>query len=380
VLGGALLIVGVLFLSRPQPERVRPAATLPYVEVIEVAPQSFDLTVVAHGTVEPRTESDLVAEVRGRVLEVAPGLEAGGYFEAGEALLRLDDREYAIAVDRSRAAVKLAQSETRLANAEAGRRRELVARGVASDSDLEQFENRALVASATLDQARANLAQAELDLERTVVRAPFTGRVRKRAVDLGQFVSPGSLLAQVYAVDYAEVRLPIRTSELAYLEFPAEAADDSAGAPVVLQASLGGQDQRWPAHLVRTEGEIDLQTRMMHAVARIDDPLGRSDSRVPLPAGLFVRAEISGRKLENVFVLPTAALRDDGSMLLVADGRVHFRNVSVLRRTSDELVIDQGLAAGDVVIVSPMRAATDGMQVRTTLEAQGTEPTTGAPE
>lgn len=369
VLGGALLVVAALFVTKPEPTRVRPEPTIPYVDVVSVVPQSFDLTVVAHGTVEPRTESDLVAEVRGRVVEVAPALEAGGSFEAGEALLRLDAREYRISVDRHRAAVKLAQSESRLAQSEARRRRELVAQGVVSASDLEQFENRALVAGATLDQARANLAQAQLDLERTVVTAPFAGRVRARSVDLGQFVSPGSLLARVYAVDYSEVRLPIRTSELAYLTFPSgKEAEDAAGARVVLSASLGGQERTWPARLVRTEGEIDLRTRMMHAVARVDDPLNPSDGRVPLPSGLFVRAEISGRRLENVFVLPNAALRDGDRVHVVKEDRLHFTDVSVLRRGREEVVIDRGLAPGDTVIVSPIRAAVDGMRVRSNRE------------
>ncbi len=375
VLGGASLVIAVLFATSPEPVRVRPPVSIPYVQVIGVAPQSLELTVIAHGTVEPRTESDLVAEVRGRVLEVAPALEAGGFFAAGEALLRLDGREYSIAVDRNRAAVKLADSESRLAASEARRRRELLARGVASDADLEQFENRALVASATLDQARANLAQAELDLERTVVRAPFAGRVRERAVDLGQFVSPGSLLARIYAVDYSEVRLPIRTSELGYLEIPtSNAGSDATGAKVVLQASLGGQQQSWPARLVRTEGEIDLRTRMMHAVARVDDPQSADGERVALPAGLFVRAEIAGRKLEDIFLLPTAAIRDDDRVYVVEENRLRFQQVSILRRGTDEVVIDGGLAAGDVVIVSPMRAATEGMRVRSERESVRSEP------
>lgn len=365
VLAAAFLIITLLFVTGPEPKRTQPVAPVPYVQVTEVEPQRFQLTVVAHGTVEPRTESDLVAEVRGRVVEVAPALEAGGFFEAGETLLRLDGRDYRIAVERNRASVQLAESEDRLAKAEAQRRRQLVERGVASDADLEQFENRALVAAATLAQARANLSQAVLDLERTAVSAPFAGRVRARSVDLGQFVSPGSLLAQIYAVDYSEIRLPIRTDELAFLTLPSPASgSDEPGANVSLQASLGGQQLEWMAELVRTEGAIDPRTRMMNVVARIDDPHGREADRVPLPAGLFVRAEIQGRQLDDVYVLPTAALRDGDSLYLLLEDRLVFRNVDVLRRGRDEVVIDGGLEPGDLVIVTPMRAATDGMRVR----------------
>ena len=364
MLAGSSLLIAGLFASAPEPERIRWEAPIPSVQGVTVEAQPFLLTVVAHGTVEPRTESDLVAEVRGRVIRVAPALEAGGFFEAGDELLRLDGREYQISLERSRAAVKLAQSENELAAAEVRRRRLLVERGVASDANLEQFESRALVAVATLDQARANLAQAELDLERTVVRAPFDGRVRERSVDLGQFVSPGSLLARVYGVDHAEVRLPIRTDELSFLEIPLGYAAEEDGATVTLHASLGGQDLEWPARLVRTEGEIDLRTRMMNVIARVDDPHGRTtEGRVPLPAGLFVRAEIEGRLLDGVFVLPTPARRDGDQMYVVEDDRLVFRDVEIVRRGRDAIIVSGGLADGDVVVVSPLHAATNGMSV-----------------
>ena len=376
VLVGAFLVVTLLFVSRPEPRRTHPLPPVPFVEVVEAMPRSLRLSVVAHGTVEPRTESDLVAEVRGRVTHVAPALEAGGTFEAGDELLRLDGREYRIAVDRNRAAVKLARSESRLAAAEAERRRNLVARGVASDADLEQFENRAAVAAASLDQARANLAQASLDLERTVLRAPFAGRVRERSVDLGQFVSPGSLLARIYAVDYAEVRLPIRTEELAYLDLP-EAGE--SGAPITLAASLGGRAFEWPAELVRTEGEIDPRTRMINVVARVDDPHDPPQGVPPLPAGLFVRAEIQGRRIDDVYVVPPSALRDADQVYLIEEGRLAFRDVEVIRRGTDQVIVGKGLAPGEAVIVTPMRAATNGMNVRARTPAT-TDGSAPAPE
>lgn len=379
VLAVAFLVIALLFATGPEPERVRPAPPVPYVKAVKVAPEAFQLTVVAHGTALPRTESDLVAEVRGRIIEVAPALEAGGFFESGEELLRLDGREYRIGVDRNRAAVKLAESENRLAESDARRRRLLLERGVASDADLEQFENRALVSAATLDQARANLAQAQLDLERTIVRAPFAGRVRARSVDLGQFVSPGSLLARIYAIDYSEVRLPIRTDELSFLDIPAGAAatgksDSETPTTIELRASLGGRDLVWPARLVRTEGEIDLHTRMMNVVARVDDPHGRSGDRVPLPAGLFVRAEIEGRKLDPVYVLPTAALREGNRVYVIEQDRLVFRDVSIVRRGRDEVIVDAGLEPGDRVIVSPIRTAIDGMRVRAKTENETGDP------
>ena len=364
ILVACVVVIGVLRLTAPKPERMPRVSQAPLVEVARYAPQTLRLTVVAHGTVAPRTESDLVAEVRGRIVGVAPALEAGGFFAAGDELLRLDGREHRIAVDRAAAALKLAESESRLADAELRRRRTLVERGVTSDADLDQFRNRAAVAAATLDQARANLAQARLDLERTILRAPFDGRVRERVVDLGQFVSPGTPVARIYAVDYAEVRLPVRTDELGFLELPAPGSE-APGAPVTLEAELGGRALTWPARLARTEGAIDLRTRMMNVVARVEDPHGRAGEQPPLPAGLFVRAEIQGRELEDIFVLPARALRDGNRIFVVdAEGRLRIRDVSLARRGRDEVLVTAGLAADDRVIISPLRTVTDGMAVR----------------
>ena len=361
--------IALLFATRPKPERRLAEVPAPFVRVAVVAPQSFQLSVVAHGNVAPRTESDLVAEVRGRIIWVSPALEVGRFFNEGDELLRLDGREHEIAMRRAGALVKLAESESRLAEAEVARRRLLSRSGASSASDLDQFESRALVASAGLDQARADYAQAALDLERTVVRAPYDGRVRARPVDLGQFVSSGTTLARVFAVDYAEVRLPIRTDELSFLEIPLGFEMDAGrgiDTPVVLTARLGGRELEWPARLVRTEGEIDLRSRMLHVVARVDDPYARNHASQPLPAGLFVRAEIMGRKLDDVYVLPTIALREQNRVFVVdAEQNLRFRPVDVLRRGSKETIVSGGLAAGDEVVISPIRAVTDGMRVQT---------------
>ncbi|MBW2270472.1 MAG: efflux RND transporter periplasmic adaptor subunit [Deltaproteobacteria bacterium] len=365
-LATAAAISFLLFATRPTAVRVEPEPLIPLVRVLEAQPQTLRVQIVAHGTVSPRTESDLVAEVHGRVTWVSPALVAGGFFAEGHELLRLDGREHRISVDRARAAVQLRRSEARLARADAERRGALAERGAASAADLEQFEAKALGASASLDEARALLAQAQLDLERTVLRAPFAGRVRERSVDVGQFVNLGAKLARIYAVDFAEVRLPLESDDLALLELPLGVGDVATGAPVRLTARLAGREQEWPARLVRTEGEIDERTRMLHVVARVDDPYARQGSdHLPLPAGLFVRGEIAGRELEGVYVLPSIALREgDRVYLLDAADKLLIRPVQLVRRERDQVIIAGGLEPADRVVVSPMRFAIEGMQLR----------------
>jgi multidrug efflux system membrane fusion protein len=361
-----------LLATKPVPVKIEPTQPTPLVRVLTAEPEDVRLTVVARGTVVPRTESDLVAEVRGRVIEASPQLVEGGFFSEGDVLLRLDDREYRIALDRTRATVSLRESEARLATAEAKRRRELATRGAASASDLDQFESRDRVAEAALQEARAMREQAELDLERTVVRAPFDGRVRERNVDVGQFVAPSAKLARIFAVDYAEVRLPVRTDELAHLAGTLDFGGNAGafeGAPVRLTARLGGRELSWAARIDRAEAAIDAQTRMLNLVARVDDPYGliegEGESGPPLPAGLFVTAEIEGRALEDVFSLPLMALRD-GNQVFVFDeeGRLRTRDVSVVRRDQERVVIDGGIEAGEQIVISPLRIYSEGMQLR----------------
>jgi multidrug efflux system membrane fusion protein len=392
VLALGVLILWLFVVTRPVPDTRDPVIPSPLVRVMTVQPENVQFKVASQGMVAPRTESNLVAEVRGRVLWISQNLVVGGFFTSGDELLRLDDREHRIARDRARAIEKIRESEARLATAEAARRRQLRTQGAASAADLEQFESRELVAQASLAEARASLAQVELDLERTVVLAPFDGRVRERNVDVGQFVSPGIKLGRVFAVDYAEVRLPVQTDELAFLDAEfvgldrrTESEEAEEGALVRLTGRLGGRELAWQARLVRAEAAIDEQTRMLHVVARIDDPYlletvadeaqglapELAPQRVPLPVGLFVTAEIEGRSVSDVFVLPLMALRD-GDRVFIRDeeNRLRVREVSVIRRDRDHVVIDGGLEAGDHIVISPLRVYTEGMSLRA-LEAKG---------
>jgi multidrug efflux system membrane fusion protein len=202
---------------------------------------------------------------------------------------------------------------------------------------------------------------------------------------VGQFVSPGTKIGRIFAVDYAEVRLPIQIDELAYLDAKFVGldrqtdfqADSGAGDALVrLTGRLGGRELAWEARLVRAEAAIDEQTRMLNVVARVDDPYLLRDrvegsdnvdsSSVPLPAGLFVKAEIEGRSVSDVFVVPVMALRDgDRVFLRDGDDRLRVREVSVLRRDRGEVVIDGGLAAGDQIVISPLRIYSEGMSIRT---------------
>jgi RND family efflux transporter MFP subunit len=359
---------------------------MPLVAVIDAQAQEVQFVVRTQGTVVPRTESDLVPQVSGEVVWVSPSLVSGGFFDKKEALVRIDAGDYRVELEAGRAVVARRESENARDKTELERQRSLAVEGVASQARIDDAENAYRVSEAELREARARLSRAERDLARTELRAPYQGRVRDKKVDVGQFVSRGTAIATLYATDYAEVRLPLPDRELRYLDIPFDLGSHPQPGdatpvekPVVrLHAEFAGEARSWLGRIVRTEGEIDPKSRMLHLVARVEDPYGRIEpsGRVPLAVGLFVEAEIEGRRAAEVFVLPRVALRADGDRewVYVADaaGRLRFREVAVLRREREQVVIGSGLTPGDRVIVSPMAAAVDGMRVRTSEAVRST--------
>ena len=367
---------------RPDAPTRPPIVIIPQVRVVEVELTEVTLTVKSQGTVEPRTQSQLVPEVSGRIIEVSPSFVAGGFFEAGDVLFKTDPHDYEQALVQRNAEVEsarlhIAQEEAEAEVAQWGWDRV----GTGQARSLTLREPQIASAKAELAAAKANLETAQRNLERTEVRAPFSGRVRQKNVDVGQFVTVGAPVARIYAVDAAEVRLPLPNEDLAYLDLPLNYRGESGrirGPAVTLRAEFAGRIHEWQGRIVRTEGEIDPQTRMVHVVAEVQNPYGRGPdpTRPPLAAGMFVEAEIVGRTVEHVAIVPRAALRGPSQVLVVdVNSRLRFRDVEVLRATTNELFILGGLETGDRVNVSPVEAVSDGMEVRTsTLGSQDIPP------
>ena len=370
IAAATVLILALLYATRPTLERVEPERAIPTVRVVQAMPQTLRHLVRSQGTVAPRTEANLVAEVSGRVLWIAPSFASGGFFDVDAPLVRLDPRDYELALERAEAQLRRARSELDFAAAELARQEGLSTGGVASVSQLADARRAANVAEASQLDARAALEQSERDLSRTEIRAPFAGRIREANVDIGQFVNRGAPLARVYATDYAEIRLPIPDDQLAFLDIGPPRPGlplDVDRAPVRLSAQFAGQLTEWNGYLVRTEGEIDQRSRMVNIVARVEDPYrsGATTAGVPLAVGLFVHAEISGPEVDNVIVVPRYAMHDGNHILVVdANDRLHRRTVEVLRIDRDEVLVVGPLAEGERVCLSPLQVVVEGMQVR----------------
>ncbi|WP_417492264.1 efflux RND transporter periplasmic adaptor subunit [Maricaulis sp.] len=376
VAGGiVLLIIIALFSTKPEPQRANAAPQPVAVFVEQARRETVALTVHSQGQARPRTQINLVPQVTGRITYVNPSFIEGGFFEAGETLVRIDDADYHLAVTRAAALVAQAQQGLAREQAEA----ELAARewadlGEGEASALTLREPQLADARAQLASAQASLQAARLDLERTRVSAPFDGRVLVKSADLGQFVTTGTPLGEVFSTDTILVRLPLTDNDLGLLGIPIayNAGPDSEGIPVKLTAVLAGEAREWTGYINRTESAIDPQTRVLYATAEVEDPYGAAAAGgAPLAVGLFVDAEIQGRNVQNAVVLPRSALRGENTVFVVNEGgTLDIRTVTVVTSSTDRLVVSSGVGGGEMIVVSPIRGASAGMRLRS-LDASG---------
>jgi len=222
-------------------------------------------------------------------------------------------------------------------------------------------------AQAQLLSAQADLRKAGDDLERTIIRAPYDGLIQEKRSDLGQYMTPGTPVARLFSVDFAEVRLALPQSRLSYLDLPGITGYDTDDAPLVdLYTDASGFVSHWTARLHRTEASLDERSRVLFAVARIDDPYVLSGSGIaPLRVGTFVKAIILGREMNDMVLLPRHILRA-GNLLWIVDEQRKLRNrkVSLLRTGGDEIYVTGGLQEGDLVALTSLHDALPGMSVR----------------
>ena len=352
---------------RPSLKSELPDSGIPAVRVIEATPQTISLDIRSQGVVVPRTEIDLVPEVAGQIVRLHPSLAAGGFFEAGDILMTIDTRDYDHAIAEAHARIAEAERQVAMEEAQAEQaRQEWQVLGEGMPSPLTMREPQLAEARAKLKAAQADMVKARLQRSRCEWRAPFAGRVRNMHIGLGQYVQPGEKLARLYATDVAQIRLPLATDQFAYLDLLLDHRNNKAerGPRVILSGEFAGVTHRWKGHVIRTEGALDEETGLLHAVAEVRNPYKVEPGQPPLIPGLFVRAEIEGREQANVFVLPPGAVNASQEVVLVdADNRLHIRRIDILRREPDRILAKSGLNAGDRLVISRIEIPVEGMKV-----------------
>lgn len=360
ILALAAAITATFIVFKPTVREVAPLRPVPLVEVIEVHAQSIQLTINSQGTVLPCTETQLSVEVSGRILERSKNFRAGGYIETDDILLRIDPADYEATVavrtaDLANAHLILVQEDALAEQALA----DWASMGTGQPSDLTLRKPQLAQARARIDSAEAMLRQARRDLARTQVRAPYSGRVLSTSVDLGQYVSatPAASIARIYATDCAEIRLPLTERE-------AELLDMTGSNPSQVRITRLNRTHgdAWHATLVRVEATIDPASRLLYAVAEVQDPF---QPPAALRRGQFVAAEIFGQIIDRAYLIPRYALRGSDSVYVVGpESTLQTRSVEIIKSDPKQVVILAGLTSGERVVISPIAYFTENMPVQ----------------
>jgi len=372
----ALLATRALLKSRKAPEKQAQINPGLLVKTLTVELTQQQAKVYATGTVEPQFEITLSAEVNGSLIWASQRFVEGGFFSKGDKILEIDPRDYKLDLQRA---------EAELAKAKAALQTEEEQAGIASREwqqvDLtDKGEPGALVlrkpqllsSKAAFAAAQAGIQQAQLNLERTIIRAPFSGRLRSKQVDRGEYVRSGNPLAVLASTNQAEVTVPLPLSDLQWLNIP-RAASGKQGSSCTLSTHIDGQSHLWQGTITRAFGEVDRNSRMAKIAIAVKDPYQlnhkQDDASISLQNGLFVDVEISGTDLGQLAKLPRSALRE-GDVVWLADenDQLEVRSVHVLRRQQETLFVDQGLKAGDRVVLTSISGVAPGMKLRLNAE------------
>jgi len=359
VAAAAALALGLSQMKAEPPKReYENLDMLVEVLLLEVSSESFRIR--SQGTVRPRTRTVLSAEVSGPIIIISPKFIAGGVFENGEVLMRIDPSNYTVAVAKTEALVKQRQIEFDGAE-------KLRNQGYRAESELAS-------AAAALASAQAEVVRARRDLARTFIRLPYEGMVLSKDTDIGEFVNPGTKLGVAFATDLAEVRLPLTDMDLAFVEMPnaIEITETGAvdGPQVKLTAIQKGELVAWDAQIVRSEGVVDERSRVTYAVAQVADPYQLHGDGTPLPVGTFVAAEIIGSTVIDVIRIPRMALRGSDQVLIVTvENKIEIRTVDVIRSDDKYVYVSGGVTAGERITTTAIAAPTNGMSVRTVATA-----------
>jgi hypothetical protein len=446
VLYGGYLGLSWFLATAPQaPRKPRPRVARA-AEAVTFSRESVAPRLESMGLVMPAREVVVRARVGGRVEDVAELFETGGRFAAGDVLLQIEKADFELALSRAKVAVQEADAAVARARAERGqaeavvgqrhsglaeaeanlqleRGRQEIARrefemlggtGQTADRELALRAPQLAIAEAAVASSRAGLAaaeaaveafvageaaaaarygaavvdrtNAELDLDRTTVKAPFNAWIRRTHVEVGSVITSQTDVAALVGSDayWVEVTLPVSDLRWLRLTRGAGGIGGEGGAPVVLRDEAAwGPDASRRGRLVRLLGDLESDGRLARVLVEVGDPLhldAGPDERHPLLVGSYVSAEIEGRAIDDVVVVRRAWLRH-GDVVWAADEHdvLRVRPVTVVWRGRSRAFLSDGLQPGDRVVVTDLGTPVDGMPLRVQLvapedEAAGADP------
>ena len=366
IIAGATLIASALYmLGQVSPQPVEESSPLD-VNVQILTPIDYEITIKSTGTTRPITQTVLTSEVGGEVIYRSKKFSEGSSVISGEILAKIDDTD--LQLQYKNALLQLASAEVQFAvqKAEAEIAQEAWEKvGEGTAKELVAKKPQLKQAKAALEVAKAQVDSAEKKLNKTEISAPYTGRIQNINIDLGSTILPGQPVGSMYTSNEIEVTLSVKDSDLQFLDIPMDGRklNPDQKSLVIIKSLYKGKMQEWEGNLERVDGVIDPMTRMIKLIANFKNNF-IEDSQPILPIGLFVEAEISGKTLMDVFIVPNTALTPNGELLVVnKDNELEIRKVNIITKTKDYILVQEGMMPGERIVVSKLSIATNGMLV-----------------
>jgi RND family efflux transporter MFP subunit len=367
IIAVGIVIARGLVMTKPEAKRRPVSIAAPLVEYTLVKPQSKRITIDTTGTVIPAKEVSLQSQVAGIVVWVNEKLVPGALVSAGDVLVRVDPRDYELAVAQQKVSLTKAQVEfeTEQGRAEVARREWELLKGdveyTESGRDLALRKPQLINARAGIEAARSALKKAELDLERTVIHAPFNAVIMTENVDVGQLISPGVTIATLAGSDSFRVQASLSLDELAWIDIPGVNAEKGSQARII--QLFAGKKNNHTGEVEQLLSEVDEKGRMARVLINVPDPF-EGTRETPLLLGAYVSARIEGKSLDDVYVIPNEALREgDKVWLLTTENKLAIKNTHVVWRQRNEVFV-QGLSPQDRLITSRISVPVEGMDLR----------------
>jgi len=381
-----VVLVKIIMGNPPHSNRGKPAkAAVMSVQVQTLAAQDFQVKLDSFGIVKPRTQSVLVAQVSGQITAISDNFRDGEFFQKGDVLVTLDDRDYQAELKIAKAGVLNAEQallEEQAKAAQANEDWQRLGNGEQAN-DLVLRKPQLAAAQAQLWSAQAKYEKADLAFERTKIIAPYSGRILKKHVDVGQVVSTNSKLADIFATDKVEIRLPIHNSDLAFIDLPEQYSDQSERTNNLNEVSFTSdliRGQKWQGQLIRTEGSIDDNAQQLYVVAQIDNPFKRSvagskqksqqqsaqqplQQKMTIKIGQYLKAKISGKLLSQAMIIPNTSIYQGSYVYIVVDGLLQRRAVTIAWQNDITALISSGLDFGQQLVLTSLGQVSSGTAV-----------------
>ena len=366
IIGFGLAVAYFLYwLGQTKPQSISAAPPIE-VEVEILTPTNHQILISSTGTTQPITQTALTSEVGGEIIYRSKKFSEGSSVIEGEILAKIDDTDLQLQYNNALLQLRTAEVQSQVQKAEAEVAEEAwkkIGEGTAKDLTLKKPQLKQV--EAALNVAKAQVESAKKKLDKTDITAPYTGRIQSVSIDLGSTILPGQPVGVIYTANQIEISLPVKDSDLAFLDIPMDGRklSDNEKSLVTISAPYKGKIQQWEGNIERVDGVIDPVTRMIKIIASFKNEF-LEENQTTLPIGLFVEAEINGKFLENVFIVPNVSLTTNNEVLIVdRNNQIEMRKIVVLKKLKDSVIIKDGLSIGERIIVSKLNIVTAGMDV-----------------